>query len=306
MAAAAAAALNLTIIRATAVASTLRTAISCCGVARAPARSRNFGVGRGRACACRPAARDNSKGPPQGARDSIAPETPTRSRRESSLASEIPVDPGKTRTRARTRESVATGRDRGRRRSRDVSLKSPSAKKTSPGTPRRLPSSVRSSDARDVLVTRASFPDVAGKRSSEEEEESLAQGAKRGRDEEREQRRRKRDGERENGRHAVILREFSLTWVGVTARVSSVSVGGSETERGGGAALAQGASRTEGGEREGERASASERVGRLVGTVGTRNASVERAFICASSCLYYAPLSELSSEISNGCQRATA
>lgn len=61
-------------------------------------------------------------------------------------------------------------------------------------------------------------------------EESLAQGAKRGRDEEREQRRKKRDGERENGRHAVILREFSLTWVGVRPRVSSVSVGGSETE----------------------------------------------------------------------------
>lgn len=88
----------------------------------------------------------------------------------------------------------------------------------------------------------------------------------------------------------------------VQVRVSSVRVSGSERgESGGGAILDAGCEKDGGGVREGERAN--ERVGRH----GTeRNASVERAFIRAPSCLYHAPLSELSSEISNGCQRATA
>lgn len=170
------------------------------------------------------------EGPPQGARDSIAPETPTRDLAENRPRPRSRVIPGRRGRRTGTRESVATGRDRGRRRSRDVSLKSPSAKKTSRGL---RATSVLGAivDARDVLVTRASFPDVAGSEARRRRRRSRwrrerSEGETRRESKERE----KRDGERENGRHAVILREFSLTWVESTARVSSVSVGGSETE----------------------------------------------------------------------------
>lgn len=119
-------------------------------------------------------------------------------------------------------------------------------------------------------------------------EESRARGARRSEGEAKRKREEERDGllERANVRHAVPCENF-LSRGPCAARVSSARVGGNGPsgagEEGRGGRSPQGARRT---------AKASERVGRLT----ERAASVERAFIRASSCLHYAPLSELSSE----------